>query len=171
MVTHTINPLNNGNNGNNACSGFTQFSAIPPCRFWLGAPLKIGFIGLEVHLRMRNTLFPLDNDSNDQRIGFGLCLFNRMVSPTLAAGEPQELNLRWDPSRRARVVHESLPHREMPSGGCPSCAFPVAVRSIFLLTLRLLRLLESNFLGNSLWAWEFHPLQLRLCLSQTLWNP
>ena len=22
-----------------------------------------------------------------------------------------------------------------------------------------------------LWTWEFHPLQLRLCLSQTLWNP
>ena len=25
--------------------------------------------------------------------------------------------------------------------------------------------------GNSLWAWESHPLELVLCLSQTLWNP
>ena len=39
------------------------------------------------------------------------------------------------------------------------------------LTLSLLTLLDSNFPGNPLWAWEFHPLALRLCLSQTLWNP
>ena len=44
----------------------------------------------------------------------------------------------------------------------------VRVRLISLLTLRLLRLLESNCPGNSLWAWEFLPLKLRLCLSQTL---
>ena len=25
--------------------------------------------------------------------------------------------------------------------------------------------------GKSPWAWEFHPFELRLCLSQTLWNP
>ena len=31
----------------------------------------------------------------------------------------------------------------------------------------LLTLLDSNFPGNPLWAWEFHPLELRLCLSQT----
>ena len=24
---------------------------------------------------------------------------------------------------------------------------------------------------KSLWAWEFHPFKLRVCLSQTLWNP
>ena len=30
---------------------------------------------------------------------------------------------------------------------------------------------DSNFPGNSLWPWEFHPLNLRLCLSQTLRNP
>ena len=24
---------------------------------------------------------------------------------------------------------------------------------------------------KSLWAWEFHPFKLRLCWSQTLWNP
>ena len=34
--------------------------------------------------------------------------------------------------------------------------------------LSLLRLLDSNFPGNSLWAWEFHPLKSRFCLSQTL---
>ena len=42
------------------------------------------------------------------------------------------------------------------------------IRPISLLTLSLLRLLGSNFPGNPLWAWEFHPLKLRLCLSQTL---
>ena len=42
------------------------------------------------------------------------------------------------------------------------------LRPILLLTLRLLTLLESNFVGNPLWAWEFHPLELRLCLGQTL---
>ena len=30
------------------------------------------------------------------------------------------------------------------------------------------RLLDSNSPGNSLWAWEFHPLNLRLPLSQAL---
>ena len=29
-------------------------------------------------------------------------------------------------------------------------------------------LVDSKLPGNSLWAWEFHPLKLRLCLSQTL---
>ena len=42
------------------------------------------------------------------------------------------------------------------------------LRPISLLTLSLLKLLDSNFLGNSLWASEFHPLTLRLRLSQTL---
>ena len=45
------------------------------------------------------------------------------------------------------------------------------VRPISLLRLSLLRLLDSNFPVNSLMAWEFHPLNLRFCLSQTLWNP
>ena len=35
----------------------------------------------------------------------------------------------------------------------------------------LLRLLDSNFPGNSLWAWEFHPLKLRSCLNLTPRNP
>ena len=29
-------------------------------------------------------------------------------------------------------------------------------------------ILDSNFPGNPLWAWEFHPLELILCSSQTL---
>ena len=45
------------------------------------------------------------------------------------------------------------------------------VRPISLLRLSLLRLLDSNFWENSLWAWEFHPLNLWFCLSQTLWDP
>ena len=42
------------------------------------------------------------------------------------------------------------------------------LRPISLLTLSLLRLLDSNFAGNPRWAWELHPFELRLCLSQTL---
>ena len=39
------------------------------------------------------------------------------------------------------------------------------------LRLRNLRFAEPEFLGNSPWTWEFHPLRFRICLSQTLWNP
>ena len=42
------------------------------------------------------------------------------------------------------------------------------VRPISLLRLSLLRSLDSNFLGNPLWAWEFHPLKITLCFSQAL---
>ena len=42
------------------------------------------------------------------------------------------------------------------------------LRPISLLTLSLLTLLESDFPGNPLRAWEFHPFKLRLCSSQTL---
>ena len=42
-------------------------------------------------------------------------------------------------------------------------------RPISLLISSLLRLLDSNFPGNFLWAWELHPLNLRWCLSRT--NP
>ena len=38
------------------------------------------------------------------------------------------------------------------------------LRPISLLTLSLLRLLDSNFPGNSLWAWEFHPLRIKIML-------
>ena len=34
---------------------------------------------------------------------------------------------------------------------------PFALCPISLLTLSLLTLLDSNFPGNLLWAWEFHP--------------
>ena len=49
--------------------------------------------------------------------------------------------------------------------------YTAIIRPIPLLTLSLLTLLDSNFQVNSLWTWEFHPLKLRLCSSQTLWNP
>ena len=39
---------------------------------------------------------------------------------------------------------------------------------ISILTFSLLTLLDSNFPGNPLWAWKFHPLKLRLLSSQTL---
>ena len=42
------------------------------------------------------------------------------------------------------------------------------LRPISPLRISPLRLLDSNFPGNSLRAWEFHPLKLILCLSQTL---
>ena len=44
-------------------------------------------------------------------------------------------------------------------------------RPVSLLRLSLQRLLDSNFPGNSPWAWEFHPLRLRFCWNQTLCNP
>ena len=49
--------------------------------------------------------------------------------------------------------------------------FNADIRPISLLTLSLLRLLDSNFPGNPQWTWEFHPFKLIWCLSQTLWNP
>ena len=45
------------------------------------------------------------------------------------------------------------------------------VPPISLLRLCLLRFVDSNFPGNALWTWEFHPLHLILCLSQSLWHP
>ena len=45
------------------------------------------------------------------------------------------------------------------------------IRPVSLLTLSLLRLLDSSFPGSPLWTWEFHPSTLRLCLNQTLCNP
>ena len=42
---------------------------------------------------------------------------------------------------------------------------------ISLPRLGLLRLLDSNFPGNSPWAWEFHPLNSRFCSSPAHWNP
>ena len=42
------------------------------------------------------------------------------------------------------------------------------IRPITLLRFSLLRFLDSEFLGDSLWTGEFHPVKLRLCLSQTL---
>ena len=47
----------------------------------------------------------------------------------------------------------------------------IMLRPIPPLTLSLLTLLDSNFQVGSLWAWAFHPFELRVCLSQTLWNP
>ena len=46
---------------------------------------------------------------------------------------------------------------------------PEVVRWVLLRPISLLRLLDSNFPGNPLWTWEFHPLILRFCLSQALW--
>ena len=42
------------------------------------------------------------------------------------------------------------------------CAAPVLARPISLLRSSLLRLLDSNFPVNSLWAWEFHPLNIKI---------
>ena len=39
------------------------------------------------------------------------------------------------------------------------------------LSLSLLRFVDSESPGNSLWTWDFHLLRIRLCLSQTFWNP
>ena len=48
------------------------------------------------------------------------------------------------------------------------CLRPLSVRK---LRTRKLRIADSEIPGNSLWTWEFHPLKLRTCLSQTLLTP
>ena len=45
------------------------------------------------------------------------------------------------------------------------------LRPTSLLRSSLLRSVDSKFLGDSLGVWEFHPSDLILCLSQTLWSP
>ena len=40
----------------------------------------------------------------------------------------------------------------------------LVLRPISLLTLSLLRFVDSNFLGNSLCAWEFHPRKIKILL-------
>ena len=57
-------------------------------------------------------------------------------------------------------VKARAPFGEHPTPNLPAKIIPT-----------VLRLLDSNFPGNPLWAWEFHPLQLILCLSQILRNP
>ena len=42
------------------------------------------------------------------------------------------------------------------------------VRPLSLLIFVLLRFLDSNFPGDSLWAWQFHPSIFRFYLSQAL---
>ena len=51
---------------------------------------------------------------------------------------------------------------------CIILVFIMSLRPISLLMLSLLRFADSTLPENSLWAWECHPLKLRLCLSQTL---
>ena len=63
-------------------------------------------------------------------------------------------NTRMSVRSQARVRWRAAP---LPPG-CP----------VSLLRLSLLRSLDSNFPGYSLWTCESHPLQLRLCLRQTL---
>ena len=50
----------------------------------------------------------------------------------------------------------------------PPAGLRPRVCPISLLRFSLLRLLDSRFPGTPLRAWEFHPLELRFCLSQTL---
>ena len=83
-----------------------------------------------------------------------LCVYDLLVDfglPLICSGFPLTAGARDCASRRA------APRR--------------VVRPISLLRISLLRLLDSDFLGNSLWTWEFKPLKLRFHLSETLWNP
>ena len=45
------------------------------------------------------------------------------------------------------------------------------LRSICKLRISKHKILDSRFLGISLWILEVHPVISRICLSQTLWNP
>ena len=76
---------------------------------------------------------------------------------------------------KRRYLSNPAPGENLLSGnlvmetGCKRGGYDM--RPISLLTLSPLRLPDSNFPGNALWAWEFHPLKLRLRSSRTLWNP
>ena len=72
------------------------------------------------------------------------------------------------PSRIVKENTTKKQHQHIRTINWSGPPHPVSLRAIFLLTLRLLTLLESNFPGNPLWAWEFHPLNLRFRLSHTL---
>ena len=50
-------------------------------------------------------------------------------------------------------------------------AIILVIHPISILTLSLLTLLDSNFPGDPLWTWEFHPFKLTLRSSRTLRNP
>ena len=69
----------------------------------------------------------------------------------------------------AGIMH-SRAHESASEGICTKPTW-LQLRQISLLTLSLLNFVDSDFPGDSLWTWEFHPLKLRLCLSQTLLNP
>ena len=62
------------------------------------------------------------------------------------------------------LIHKMRAHKSSQRTGSPK----VGVRPISPLRISLLRFIDSRFPGDSLWAWEFHPFNLRLCLSQTL---
>ena len=51
------------------------------------------------------------------------------------------------------------------SGRAEESVLPNACK---LRSVRKIRIVDSTSLGNSLWTYDFHPLQLRICLSQNL---
>ena len=65
-----------------------------------------------------------------------------------------------------RLTTQRRTSRTDPSS-CPSPS-PTHLLPVPLPGVSPLRFVDSKFPGNSLWAWEFHPLRLRFCLSQTL---
>ena len=58
-----------------------------------------------------------------------------------------------------------------PRSACPGAPAAQPLRPISLLTLHPTNIAGVKLSGRiprkSLWAWEFHPLNLRLCSSQT----
>ena len=66
------------------------------------------------------------------------------------------------------IISSSSSSSNSSSSSSSSTRMAAEVCPISLLRLSLLRLLDSSFPGKPRWAWEFHPLNLRFCLSQTL---
>ena len=76
-----------------------------------------------------------------------MCLYNSCPR-RVARGARREGEVRAEARRRADGDQDT-------HGGLRAAAHR---RPISLVRLSLLRLLDSNFAGNSMWAWKYHPL-------------
>ena len=82
-------------------------------------------------------------------------LVQRMLSSSAANSMANAGDPRHDEQRIHMILDTAAPA-------------PLSYRPVSLLRLSLLRFVDSQFSGNSLWAWEFHPLKLSFRLSKTL---
>ena len=82
----------------------------------------------------------------------------RETAPTVIETPPKKVTSRESPKSVAS---------DEPGAGMPGSEVGrrCDLRPIRKLRVRKLRIADSEFLGNSLWTWEFHPLKFRICFS------